>query len=150
MLRHLAAVVIVLAPLAPVHAQKQAGQTSSPTAQALVDLENKWNDVLLKKDAAGLGAILADDYVSTDEMGHVFDKAAVLARLKAGQRNFQTMKLSDLHVHAYGDVAVVTGVNTVTGTTDGKTTAPKVAFTDTYLKQNGTWRAIATHVSEVR
>jgi ketosteroid isomerase-like protein len=150
MLRYLTAAVIACIPLTSMDAQTKGVPQASPTTQTFIDLENKWNDVLVKKDATALGAMLADDYVVTDEFGHVHDKAAQLARLKSGQRNFQTMKLSDLRVHMFGDVVVVTGVNTVTGTTDGKSTPSKLAFTDTFARQNGTWRAIATHVSEVK
>jgi ketosteroid isomerase-like protein len=150
MLRRVTLAVFAIATATSAQAQKHAAPQGATSSQTFIDLENKWNDALVKKDGVALGAILADDYVTTDELGHLRDKAATLARLKSGQRNFQTMKMSDLHVHTYGDVAIVTGINAVTGTTDGKATVPKVAFTDTFLRQNGTWRAIATHSSEVK
>jgi hypothetical protein len=30
----------------------------------------------------------------------------------SGERKYQTLKMSDVHVHLYGDAAVVTGINT--------------------------------------
>lgn len=50
----------------------------------------------------------------------------------------------------YGSTAVVTGINVTTGTTEGKPMPAKLAFTDTFIRQNGIWRAVATHVSDVR
>jgi ketosteroid isomerase-like protein len=150
MLRYMTAVVVAFAQVASAHAQNRAAPHAPATAQTFVDLESAWNDALVMKDVASLGVLLADDYVSTDELGQLRDKAATLARIRSGQRNFQSMRLSDVRVHTYGDAAIVTGINTVTGTMDGRPTPPRVAFTDMFVRQNGTWRAVATHTSEVR
>jgi ketosteroid isomerase-like protein len=92
---------------------------------------------LVKSDPVALAAILADGYVSTDEQGHQRDKSGNLARLKSGEGRFQSMKASDVRVHLYGNAAVVTGVNAATGTSDGQPMPAKMAFTDTFIRQNG-------------
>ena len=132
-------------------AQTKPTQQAKPTTQTFIDLENRWNDAKVRKDTVALAAILADGFVSTDEQGRLSDKASILARLKSGgRRNFQSIELSNVRVHVYGDAAVVTGINSTTGTLDGKPEALKMAFTDTFIRQNGVWRAVATHDSEVR
>src|SRR4051812_40633693 len=104
--------VLIAAVVANAAAQSPKGVTQQGNAatQVLIDIEGKWNDALVKKDVAALDAIVADGYVTTDEQGRVRDKAAMLARVRSGTRNFQSMKLTEIHVHLFGDVAVVTGV----------------------------------------
>lgn len=152
MLRHLTVLLLVCAVAAVASAQTatKTAQQGNPTTQTFIDLENKWNDALVKADTVALAAILADGYVSTDEQGHQRDKLGILARLKSGERKYRSLKLSDVRLHLYGDAAVVTGINTGTGTSDGQPLPARIAWTDTFIRQNGAWRAVATHASEVR
>jgi hypothetical protein len=102
------------------------------------------------EEHAASAAILADGYVSTDEQGHQRDKSSILAQLTSGERKFRSMKVSGVRLHLYGDTAVVTGVTAQAGTSQGQSMPQKVAFTDTFIRQNGVWRAAATHLSAVR
>jgi len=47
----------------------------------------------------------------------------------------------------YSDAAVVTGAAVQAGTFKGQPLMPKIVFTDTYIRQNGKWRAVASHRS---
>ena len=49
-----------------------------------------------------------------------------------------------LTVTVYGNAAVVTGIYRETGTTKGKSYTHRVRFTDTWIKQNGVWRCVAS------
>jgi hypothetical protein len=55
-----------------------------------------------------------------------------------------------LQVRTFGDIAVVTGVASQTGAYRGQALIPKIAFTDTFVLQDGKWRALASHRSAVR
>ena len=124
-----------------------AGQGSEATTKALIELENKCVDALAKSDTATLDSIFVDSYVDTDEQSHRSSKEEVLSVLKSGDLKIQSIKLSDMKVHVYGDAAVVTGSGTQVGNFKGQAIAAKVIFTDTFIKRNGKWMAVASHRS---
>ncbi|PYT76801.1 MAG: hypothetical protein DMG40_25390 [Acidobacteria bacterium] len=122
------------------------GQTSA-TVQALIALENKRVDALQKADTSTLDFILANTYVDTSEDGQRSDKQAIFSVLKSGDLKFESVKVSDMQVHAYGAATVVTGTGVQRGTFKGRPLTPQIIFTDTFIRQNGDWRAVASHRS---
>jgi hypothetical protein len=94
--------LLAMAVLAPAQTQKNAlRQGPDATTRALIDLENKWVDALVKSDTAALDSIFADTFVDTDEHSHRSDKQGVLAVLKSGELKLACMKLSDMQVHLF-------------------------------------------------
>ena len=142
--------VLAMAVVAQAKAQENRPvQGIEGTTQALIDLENKWVGALVKSDAATLNSIFADTYVDTDEHGHRTDKQGVLSVLKSGELKLESIKLSDMRVYVYGDAAVVTGSSSQAGNFKGQSLAATIVFTDTFVRQNGKWRAVASHRSSV-
>jgi ketosteroid isomerase-like protein len=101
----------------------------------------------VKADVTALDAIFADTYVDTDEHSHRGNKEDVLSILKSGDLKLTSIKLSDMKVNVYGDAAVVIGSAMQEGSFLGGPIATKIIFTDTFAKQNGKWRAVASHRS---
>jgi ketosteroid isomerase-like protein len=140
--------LLVLAVGAVAGAQKdQARQGSDAATRALVDVENKCVEALVKSDIATLDSIFADTYVDTDERSRRSGKEDVFSFLKSGDLKLDSIKLSDMQVHLYGDAAVVTGSAVQVGSLLGGPIATNVIFTDTFVRQNGKWRAVASHRS---
>ncbi len=52
-------------------------------------------------------------------------------------------------MRAYGDTAVVHGLETEKSSYKGKDTSGQYRFTDVFVKRNGRWQAIATQVTRV-
>ncbi len=129
--------------LAAAQTEKQAGARG--TTQALIDLENKWVDALVKGDSATPDSVFADTYVDTDEHSQGSDKQAVLAVVKSGDLKLKSIRVSDMRVDEYGDAAVVTGSAEQAGNSKGQQVAAKILFTDTFVRRNGKWRAVASH-----
>ena len=139
---------VLVAAVAITQAQQGApGQSSDAATQALINLENNWVDALVKSDLTALDAIFADTYIDTDEHSHRGGKKDVFSFLQSGDLKLQSIKLSDVQVHIYGDAAVAVGSAEQTGTFLGGPIAAKIIFTDTFVKQNGKWRAVASHRS---
>jgi ketosteroid isomerase-like protein len=146
----IAVLLLAMGVLAAAQTQKNRPvQGTAATAEALIDLENRWVDALAKSDTATLDSIFADTYVDTDEHSQRSDKQGVLSVLKSGELKLEFIKLSDMQVHVYGDAAVVIGSSAQAGNFKGQALAPKVIFTDTFIKRNGKWRAVASHRSAV-
>jgi hypothetical protein len=137
-----------VAAVAVAQAQKdEAGQGSDAALQALIEAENYWVDALVKADLTALDATLADTYVDTDEHSHRGNKEDLFSILKSGDLKLTSIKLSEMKVQLYGDAAVVIGSATQAGTFLGAPVASKIIFTDTFVKQSGKWKAVASHRS---
>jgi hypothetical protein len=128
-------------------AQTQPSSAGATTSRTLIALENRWMAALQNSDVAVLNSILADTYVDTDEDGQRTDKQGALAAVKSGPQ-LQSVKFSGIRVYVYGDAAVVTGMQN--GALNGQSPMPTILFTDTFIRQNGHWRAVASHRSAVR
>ena len=126
------------------HAQNDPN--SSATASSY-SLENKWVLALTKSDVATLDSIFADTYVETDEHNQRTDKQGVLSALRSGDLRIQSIKLSNMRVYDYGDAAVVTGNSAQVGTFKRQPLARAIIFTDTFVRRNGNWQAVASHRS---
>jgi ketosteroid isomerase-like protein len=142
--------LLAMTVLAPGQTQKSGPvQGIEATTQALINLESKWVDALAKADTATLDSIFADTYVDTDEHSHRSDKQGVLSVLKSGGLKVESIKLSDMQVYVYGEAAVVTGSASQAGNFKGQPLTAAITFTDTFIRQNGKWRAVASHRSAV-
>jgi len=148
MKRTIVVLLLAVGALTPAQAQKkQPVQGIDATADALIGIENRWMEALVKSDTASLDSIFADTFVDTDEHSHRSDKQGVLSVMKSGELKMESIKLSDMRVHVYGYAAVVTGSAAQVGNFKNQALAPKIIFTDTLIKRNGKWRAVASHRS---
>jgi ketosteroid isomerase-like protein len=117
--------------------------------QALRKIEEDWANALVKGDVAATQRFVSPDWVLTLPDGEVLTKAQADADLKSGAVKFESFKLDELKVRVYGDTAVVHGLETEKSTNKGKDTSGQYRFTDTFIKRDGRWMAVATHVSKV-
>lgn len=117
---------------------------------ALKALEEKWDAASTKNDAAALGAILGDKFISTSAEGKVRGKAEVLSRMKSGEVKYQASKVDDMNVFVYGDAAVVNGRWKGKFTEKGKPMETTERFTDTFVRQNGQWKCVASQGSTIK
>ena len=125
---------------APQRAPRQANDTS----QVLRELENRWVAALKASDTSALNAILDDKFVDTDESGNRGNKASVLQALRSGDLKLKSVSVSAMQFYSYGDAAVVTGSSAQDGTYKGQPLSPKIVFTDTFIRRNGKWVAVAS------
>jgi ketosteroid isomerase-like protein len=113
-------------------------------------LEQDWAQALLKGDAASLDRYEAEDIINTDPSGRVTDRTQDKKDLSSGDLKFQSVELSDLKVRVYGNAAVATGVSTGKASFKGQETNGSYRFTDTWIKRNGTWQAVASQGTKVQ
>jgi ketosteroid isomerase-like protein len=145
--------MIVLGLLIVVQTATAAGAGASPATgveQALIQMENDWVQAGLKKDAAALERIMADDWVGTDYNGKTDTKAGVIADMKSGASVLQSIDLGKMKVRVFGDTAVVTGSDTEKSTWKGKDSSGHYVWTDVFVKRNGKWQAVASQSSKTK
>jgi hypothetical protein len=125
-----------------------ATQPSPDTSAALFALENRWIQALEKSDTEFLSVLFGKDFVDTDEAGHRSDKTAVMAALKSGALKLRKLELSNMKAYVYGTAAIVTGTSVQDGTYEGHGLAAKIVFTDTFIREGGAWKAVASQRTE--
>jgi ketosteroid isomerase-like protein len=143
MKRHALIGVVVLLAVAAL-----AAQAPPAIEKELLKLENDWNTATEKKDLAFLDRLYATECLITTAEGLTLTKAQDIANVKSSS-TASPFALSDMKVRVYGETAVVTGVNTVHWTVNGKEWVGPIRFTDVFVKRDGRWQVVASHSSQV-
>ena len=128
---------------------QQASKTSSVEDQVKKQEQN-WAQATVKEGAAAVDQYEADDIIDTDPGGRVTDKTQDKTDLSSGDLKFQSIELSELKVHVYGDTAVAAGTSTVKGTYKGQDISGKYRFTDVWVKRSGKWHAVASQSTKLQ
>jgi ketosteroid isomerase-like protein len=116
--------------------------TDAQVIQHIKNLELERIQAGARKDVATVDAATADDYVQIDWNGKVLNKADTLARIKSSSIQVQSNRLDEVNVRLYGDVALVAGLATRTGSMDGKDISAAIRYTRVYVKQGGRWQVV--------
>ena len=124
-------------------------QTSGTAEKELITVENAWKQAVVNRDAASLQRLYADEYLSTDQEGMVWDKAQDIAIDTTGNSRLASYNLDGLKVQFYGDVAVVTGRNISKGTLFDHAAKGQSRFTDVFVKRDGRWQCVTSQVTPI-
>ena len=118
-----------------------SAQTPGATEQEILKLEQTLDDAFLKKDRATYERLLADDYLYIHSNGTMTNRMQEIAETMSADVKWSGSKFSNLRVRIYGDTAVVTGNQTLTGSAKGYVGGPRL-ITDLWVKRNGRWQTI--------
>jgi ketosteroid isomerase-like protein len=122
----------------------------SDEAHEVQDLNRRWMDAYVQRDAAFLERYLASSYVSTFPDGTVLDKNGEIEALKSGEVLLNEMTALEMNAHLYGAaVAVITGRSTIKAELKGEQVSSQYRFTDIWVKQGGQWLAVASQVTRI-
>jgi ketosteroid isomerase-like protein len=128
----------------------RAGDEKSKDAeQAIKKLEKEWADALVKRDQAVIDRIESSDWMLADAEGNLVSKAKTDADLKSGAVAFESVQNDELKVRVFGDTAIAYGLVTEKMKFQGKDTSGQYRFTDVFIRRDGRWQAISTHLSRV-
>ncbi len=121
----------------PAHAQ-----TRNATEREVVKAHQMLDEAsLIKKDRATMERFFADDYMYIHSNGTVNNKAQDIAENMSPDQTWTAHKEDDLKVRVYGNVAVVTGVSTLTGSSKGYVSGAR-RFTTLWVRRHGRWQNI--------
>jgi uncharacterized protein (TIGR02246 family) len=116
-------------------------------------LERAWLDAYEKNDAKAMNEIVADDFTITFPDGSIQTKKQILFSLNQPRNaNFPSYKFytEEVEARVYGDTVVLIGRVVTEWQKDGKTMREQNRYTDTYVKRNGRWQVVASHLSNVK
>jgi ketosteroid isomerase-like protein len=123
--------------------------SSASVSDELKQIENDWMAAAKTKDAAKLGAILADSWIGLEWDGRINNKAKALADLKVEGNSLDTIEMGEMTVRTFGNTAVVTGSDVEKSKEKGKDTSGKYIWTDVFVKTNGKWQAVSSQSAKV-
>lgn len=130
---------------------KKTGTTNDKDAVATItEMEN----ASVKADKAGDSSFIeknyADNFSGGSSWGNWETKQSILADMKDSQNNkTNSEEISDLNVRLYGDTAIATYKSTYDSVHHGEHRARTILSTDTFVRQNGSWKQVASHSSEL-
>lgn len=126
----------------------QNNQTNSAETDVR-KLERAWLDAYEQHDSKAMNAIVADDFVITFPDGSKQTKPQIMDSLKAPINTANPMKFrtEDVLARVYGDTVILTGRVITEYQRDGKPVKNVDLYTDTYLRRNGKWQVVASHLS---
>ena len=122
-------------------------------ADAVQKLERAWLDAYEQHDEKAMNAIVADDFTITFPKGSMQSKAQILASLKGPRPAGRSIKFhtEDVQARVYGDTVILIGRVVTEYQRDGQTASKEEQrYTDTYVKRNGRWQVVASHLSNTK
>jgi ketosteroid isomerase-like protein len=142
--------LILLAAIFPFLATAQTKPTDDRTTTVLKIIE-AWDAAYMKKDAAPLEKLLAENYIGIDDNGEVTGKSDEIALIKNGEYVIHSVEHIDPPVvRFYEKTAIVTTHSRVSLTYRGKqTNFVGRATTICHEKQSGHWQITSWHASKV-
>ena len=115
--------------------------------EEILRLEKEFSQAIVKNDAEAVGRFLADDWIIIDPDGGIIDRARFLGVIKSGALTHEMMESDDPRVRIYGNAAVVTAMTTTKGKFNGQVFNTQERATDVFMKQNGRWQCVLSHLT---
>ena len=121
----------------------------SADEQALIKIQHDWAEARTKGDTSFTRRLEAENCTVVWPDGSIVNKLADLKSM-TGDVVFTEFKIDDLQVRLYRDTGIVVGQGTIRAQ-EGKQNllGGKFVWTDTFVKQHGTWKVVASQVSPV-
>jgi ketosteroid isomerase-like protein len=122
---------------------------NSDDEQALLKIQHDWAEARIKGDSSYTRRLEAENCTVVWPDGSIVNKREDLKSM-SGDIAFAEFKIDDLQVRLYGDAGVVVGQGTISAH-EGKQNllGGKFVWTDTFIKQDGAWKVVASQVTPV-
>ncbi|PYX59107.1 MAG: DUF4440 domain-containing protein [Acidobacteria bacterium] len=115
--------------------------------EEILRLEKEFSQAIVKNDAEAVGRFLADDWIIIDPDGGIIDRARFLGVIKSGALTHEMMESDDARVRIYGNAAVVTALTATKCKFNGQVFTTQERATDVFMKQNGRWQCVLSHLT---
>ena len=117
--------------------------------QIVKEVSAAWDQAMISNDAEAIGRFMADDWGIVSERG-ITTKKDFLAVVASGDLTHETFKGKIISVCQYGDAAVLTGRVRNNGHYKGQPFSSDEWTTDVFVKRNGTWLCVHSHITTVK
>jgi hypothetical protein len=114
-------------------------------AVAIPALVRAFDEAEVNADAARLGELLAEDFLSIGEQGFVLDKREWIGR--HGEFRYLSIQTSELDVRRYGETAVVRCAQRSRASRRDEPMTLAVRLSQVWIRPSAGWRMIAIQFS---
>jgi ketosteroid isomerase-like protein len=122
----------------------------SAVESRIIAMEKAWNQAYKLRDKKALDNILDDAIVLVNDDGSLQTKAAFLSGISAAAPSEeQQVSPESISVHAFGNVAISSGVFATKGIEKGKPYVRRDRFVDTWVNKDGRWTCVAASATTV-
>ncbi|HSY37488.1 MAG TPA: nuclear transport factor 2 family protein [Acidobacteriaceae bacterium] len=103
----------------------------------IVDLERQWQKATLAGDLPAMDKLLSDDYLGITASGEVLTKTQQLDRMRDGKLMITRLDTSEVKIKLVGNVAIVTCLAQVEGTSADERLHGAYRYTRVYQRLSG-------------
>ena len=122
---------------------------NSEDEQALIKIQHDWAEARMKGDSSYTRRLEAENCTVVWPDGSIVNKREDLKSM-AGDIIFTEFKINNLQVRLYGDTGIVVGEGTIKAQQEKQNLlGGKFVWTDTFIKQDGAWKVVASQVTPV-
>ena len=127
------------------------GENDEAGRRAVSQLEDDWAKALEARDTMFLARVIAPDFHGTADSGKTFGRTDVLRDAADTSGRMRDVRDQDRKIRIYGQgtVAVVTAQGSWNLEKGGRSEQLRGAYTETWVKRDGRWQAVAGHYSSV-
>lgn len=119
--------------------------------QEILQLESKWKDAVLQRNAPAMDSLLGDDYIGITPNGTLESKEQTLDSMKKGVLSLSSIEVSDRKIRFYGKTAVVTSKVEVAGSSEGSPATGGYRYTRVYVRDpGGGWKIVSFEASRIK
>ena len=126
-------------------------EQNTKAEQEVKKVERQWLDAYEQHDPAVMDKIVASNWMITYPDGSTSAKEQVMQLVKSPRKEGMPAPkffTEEVQARTYGDTVILTG-RIVTQWPGGESSREQSRYTDTYVKRDGTWQVVASHMSNV-
>jgi hypothetical protein len=109
----------------------------------VLELERHAKEASIRNDTKFTEQALAENYIAIGPLGTVVTKSDMVDVRRRSKLHYEFIDVTEMVVRIYGETAVVTAKAEVKGSDFGEDFSGPYRYTRVWVKQNGTWRAVA-------
>lgn len=108
-----------------------------------------WDQAMVTNDAEAIGAFMTDDWTIVGPDGGQSDKAEFLEAVRSRELSHSIMETLEPTVRVFDDTAVLVSRGLSAGRYRGTAFRFVERVTCVFVKRDGRWRCVHTHLSEI-
>lgn len=114
----------------------------------IIALERQWRQAALTSDIPAMDKLLSDDYLGITANGEVLTKTQQLDHMRDRRLVITQLQTSELKIKLVGNIAIVTSLAQVEGTSDGEPLHGAYRYTRVYQRMpGGIWKVTSFEVT---
>jgi ketosteroid isomerase-like protein len=131
-------------------APKKPAAAREDIAGTIAIMDHIWLDAAHNRDSGTLDWLFADDFVEVHPGGFIVNKREQVDQIMDPQRSLNELHPDDIQVrYVSADVAVLTDITTIRGTSGGVNYDGKQRVIRVFVKQQGRWRAAGAGIVRI-